>query len=396
MAREPAPVGRRPLTMRIILLANYAPDAQPSMLRFASLLHHELAARGVDVETWRPPPVVGGRNQTDGTLHKWLGYVDKYVLYPASLSRAASRRHMPQTTVVHVCDHSNAVYVRWLRDLAHVVTCHDLIAVRSALGEFPSAPTRWSGRRLQRMILRGLRESARIVCDSETTRDDVRRLVRGSAGDAIIAPGIAPAFRPVARDEAQARIGRLRLPPRFLLHVGGSQWYKNRLGLLDLYVALVARLPMVPPLVLIGRPLTSREAGILAAHRLHDRVVTAAAISDEDLAAVYSVADALLFPSLVEGFGWPVLEAMACGCRVVTSDRGPMTEVGGEAASYIDPQNPSSAAAIVDAVLHEPATDRHARVTAGLARAARFSSRAMADAYLSVYLDALARRSHAA
>jgi glycosyltransferase involved in cell wall biosynthesis len=295
-----------------------------------------------------------------------------------------------------VCDHSNAMYVPWIRDVPHVVTCHDLIAVRRALGDFPGERTSWTGRRLQRAIRRGLQGAARIVCDSEATRQDVRRLVRSSAGDAVIFPGVAPAFRPMTRDDADARVTRLGLPRSFLLHVGGSQWYKNRAGLLDLYAALVTRLPSVPPLVLVGKPLTPAETGALAAGQLRDRVVTAAASADEDLAALYSAADVLLFPSIVEGFGWPVLEAMACGCRVVTSDRAPMTEVGGEAATYINPRDPSSAAAIVDAVLREPASERHARITAGLARAARFSSRAMADAYLAIYRDAHVHRSDAA
>ncbi|CEF48539.1 unnamed protein product [uncultured bacterium] len=382
--------------LRVVLIANYAPDAQPSMQRFADLLHRELAARGVDVEMWRPPPSVGGRNPADGPVHKWLGYVDKYVLYPPRLSQAAARLPDDATTVFHVCDHSNAMYVRCLRNRPHVVTCHDLIAVRRALGEFPDVSIRWTGRKLQAMIRSGLRQAHRIVCDSEATRGDVRRLVGMDAGETIIRPGVATAFHPVSRDEAAARLAALKLPARFLLHVGGSQWYKNRIGLLDLYAALLTRAPEAPPIVLAGKPLTSQEASHVAARRLHDRVITVASVADSDLAALYSAAELLVFPSLVEGFGWPVLEAMACGCRVVASNRAPMTEVGGEAATYLDPQDPVSASATVAAVLSEPEGDRRARIAAGLARVSLFSTGAMADAYLAVYHDALARRSHAA
>jgi glycosyltransferase involved in cell wall biosynthesis len=87
---------------------------------------------------------------------------------------------------------------------------------------------------------------------------------------------------------------------------------------------------------------------------------------------------------------------MACGCRVVTSSRAPLTEVGGDVATYIDPENPQSAAAVVQAVLREPEAERRTRVNEGLSRAARFNSRAMAHAYLSVYHDAVDRRRNAA
>jgi glycosyltransferase involved in cell wall biosynthesis len=376
--------------LRIILVANYLADDQRSMLRFARLLHSELGSRGVEVATWHPPTVIGGRGQSAGTRHKWLGYADKFLLYPPRLGRAI-RREAPSRTVVHVCDHSNAVYVPWIRDVPHVVTCHDLIAVRAALGEFPGQQTPWTGRRLQQAVRRGLQTAARIVCDSEATRQDVRRLVRSSAGESVIFPGVTPTFRPMARADADFRVDRLRLPRPFLLHVGGSQWYKNRAGLLDLYAALSTRLPAAPSLVLVGKPLTRSEREALAARGVPDRVVTVSRVADDDLAALYAGAEALLFPSLVEGFGWPVLEAMACGGRVIASDRAPMTEVGGDAITYIDPQNPLLAASIVEAVLREPAGDRNAKIAAGLARATRHSSGAMADAYLSVYRDALAR-----
>ena len=80
----------------------------------------------------------------------------------------------------------------------------------------------------------------------------------------------------------------------------------------------------------------------------------------------------------------------------MTSNRPPMTEVGGDAAAYCDPENPKAAAAVVGAVLREPDSERRTRVNEGIARAVRFSSRAMARAYLSVYHEAVDRRKHAA
>jgi glycosyltransferase involved in cell wall biosynthesis len=393
--------------LRVVLVANYEADGQPSMQRFAGLLQQELAAQGLDVETWRPPAILGGRGTGQRGVQKWLGYADKFVLYPPRL-RQAARRSARTPTIVHVCDHSNAIYVPWIRDVPHVVTCHDLLAVRRALGEFPGESTRWSGRRLQQMIRRGLRQSACIVSDSEATRSDVRRLVGGTHKNAVIHPAVAAAFTRQSPGDALDRMIRLRPDTRVavdwprmalrpcLLHVGGDQWYKNRAGLIDIYSALVGRMPDAPPLVLVGKPLTGELMDAICARGLGDRIAAFSGVTDLDLAALYSSAALLLFPSLAEGFGWPVAEAMACGCRVVTSGRAPMTEIAGDAATYIDPEDHATAAATVERVLNESDADRKARVAAGLARAARFSGRAMATAYLAVYREVLGARPNAA
>jgi glycosyltransferase involved in cell wall biosynthesis len=369
---------------QVLLVGNYLADRQPSMQRFATLLHTGLAARGVPVTLVRPRALVGRLLRIRGAA-KWSGYVDKFLLFPWRLrqaSRGAGRR-----LVVHICDHSNALYVRWVRHLPHLVTCHDLLAVRSARAEFVGTRTRWSGRLLQRTIVRGLRSAGWIVCDSQATRADVIRIV-GAPGERVgtIFPGVSPAFARGGGADVSPPVRQwLATGRRYVLHVGGNQWYKNRAGLLAIYAALVEQLENTPPLVIAGEPLPPDIRSLVSAHRLSDRVVELPNPTDADLAALYSSAALFLFPSLAEGFGWPVLEAMACGCRVVAGNRAPVTEVGGEAATYIDPGDASAAASVVARVLEEPDGARRVHVAAGLARARQLDCERMVDAYVRAY-----------
>ena len=130
-----------------------------------------------------------------------------------------------------------------------------------------------------------------------------------------------------------------------------------------------------------GKPWTDEMSVLYAELELDGRVDERIDVSNEHLRALYSRAKSLLFPSLAEGFGWPIAEAQACGCPVVTTGRPPMTEVGGDAAIYIDPAGPTgTAAAIADGLAL-----RVALVQAALENAQRFSIRAMVEGYLQCY-----------
>ena len=312
---------------------------------------------------------------------KWTGYFDKFVLFPRELRRAAE-----WADVVQICDHSNAIYVKYLEGRHHVVTCHDMLAVRSALGEFPGYPTRWSGRRLQRMIVDGLsRARDNIVCVSDATRADVIRLVPGGTKEETrIYNALNYPWEPMEREEEvrpnAERLGSPQDRP-FVLHVGGNQLYKNRAGVLKFFALLCQRAPNLL-LVMAGKPWTEEMRQLARVHRLEDSAVERVGVSEEDLRALYSRAEALLFPSLQEGFGWPVAEAQACGCPVVTSNRAPMTEVGGPAVTFIDPLDHESAAIAVASVIGFRERQRCAT---------RFSTAAMIDGYLNVYGRLLSR-----
>jgi glycosyltransferase involved in cell wall biosynthesis len=164
--------------------------------------------------------------------------------------------------------------------------------------------------------------------------------------------------------------------------VGGNNWYKNRLGVLKIFSALKSR----PEgrhlsLVMAGQEFT-REMRLFMQNCVGGRdVLELVNPTNEELRALYSCADLMLFPSLQEGFGWPIIEAQACGCPVVTSDRVPMTEVGGDAAIYVDPDDIEAASSDI-ALRIRP---RNEPCENSLKNVERFSASQMINRYLSLH-----------
>jgi glycosyltransferase involved in cell wall biosynthesis len=374
--------------MKILLIGNYPNSRQQSMERFAELIRAGVADAGHEVRFMRPPVWVGRGWQGETGLGKWIGYVDRFVLYPPYL-----RRLVHWADLIHICDQANAVYLPSLLGKPHLITCHDMLAIRAALSEIPESPTGLTGRIYQRWILNNLKKARAVACVSAQTRSELLRVAGLPEGSVTVVPnGLNYPYRPMPADEARHRIAGLGLTDArpFFLHVGGNQWYKNRLGVLRIFARLATMTPYQDHrLVMAGKDWTPEMRSLVKTLALGDRVVECGEVSNEDLRALYSTAEALLFPSLQEGFGWPIAEAQACGCVVVTTDRPPMNEVGGTEAIYFDPAQETEAAQCIA----EGLRTAEARRTAGLINASRFAPATMIDAYLRCYRKAFAEQS---
>jgi glycosyltransferase involved in cell wall biosynthesis len=372
--------------MKVLLIGNYENNNQESMQRFVELLRHGLAEAGFEVHRIQPEPGMGRLKRGKSGLGKWLGYFDRFVLFPPRLWRLVQ-----WADVVHICDQANSVYVPWLKGKPNVITCHDMLAIRSALGEIPQNLTRWSGRVFQRWILRGLKQAQRVVCVSEQTRVEFLRVVNLPQERVTVTPNaLNYRFHPMELEEAKEHLCVLGLADErpFLLHVGGNEWYKNREGALRIFHHLV-KLPGYEQhrFVMAGKPWTMRMRNYVEEKGLVGRIKELVEVSNERLRALYSMAEALIFPSLQEGFGWPIIEAQACGCLVVTSDRPPMTDVGGDAAVYIDPADEAGAASHIAEGLKK---NRQTIRKSGFMNAARFSNEVMIAGYIEAYQSVMA------
>lgn len=374
---------RRHLVLMILLIGNYPLERQQSMERFAIMMLDGLTAAGIQAEVIRPRPFFGRFRFAGCFVAKWLAYLDKFVLF----RRALGCKLRERPALVHVCDHSNAMYAKAARELPVVVTCHDLLAVRGALGEATDCPASATGRILQRWIVRGLESAAAVACVSRATLRDAERLVRRTNGTPaleLITLGLSYPYRVLSPVETRGRLAKIpSLGPDtpFVLHVGSNLRRKNREGVLRIFARCKAR--WNGSLVFTGDPLSDSLRSLGRALGVADRIVEVPHADSETLEALYNGALALLFPSTFEGFGWPIAEAHACGCPVLCVDREPMVEVAGEAALARPVEDEAGFAADLLSLTNP---DERARWSVkALENAKRFSTPRMISEYVALY-----------
>lgn len=362
-----------------VLAANYPGDHLPSMERYTRLLLDSMTAQGFQIILKKPAQRVGLMVPTD--TRKWAGYIDKYIIFPLLLRRWINAQHPDTPIVVHVTDQGNGIYLPWLQGIATLVTCHDLIAVKAALGKVNGHQRPLHRSWLQRLIRFSLNKAGHLVCVSEkTTSDCIALLDLEKNRYSTVYNPLDPAFKtnlyPPKADD---------LPTSYLLHVGNSSWYKNRIAVLTIYARLRCLMPDAPRLVLIGEDLTREEIKLIQALGIIPWISLKQEVSNAYLASAYHHALALIFPSREEGFGWPILEAMSMGCPVFTTNRPPMTEIGGDAIEYMDPQNCDAAATLIADKLLLGKSWRETIAAKARQRAEYFSMQRFSDGMAAIY-----------
>src|ERR1700738_900987 len=240
------------------------------------------------------------------------------------------------------------------------------------------------------------RKAARIISVShDATRIAVGRLNLPPSKVATVYHGFRTDFKRVEDPERLARArARYKLPERFILYVGRIYPMKNVRGLVEAFAKLRDRIPHSLVICGIKHYKTEPDFAAIEQHSLHDRVIPTGFVEEEDLPALYSMADAFVLPSLYEGFGIPLLESMACGCPIVTSTQGSCPEVVDGAGVLV---NPRDSADIAEGI-YKDVTDRALvprLVRKGYQRVAQFSWEKCARETLDV-IASVARTGHAA
>ncbi len=251
-----------------------------------------------------------------------------------------------------------------------VITVHDLTFLL-----YPQFLTAESRRYYNRQIAWAVRRADHISADSAATRDDLIRLLGAPAEKiSVIHLACDPDFRPLPPEQVTPVLNRLGLRPGYILFVGTFEPRKNIPGLLRACALLRAKTPDAPLLVLAGRRgwlfdstlALIEELGLAAHVRLLEKIPGA------DLPALYNGAAAFVLPSHYEGFGIPLLEAMACGLPALIADRASLPELAGEAALRLEPDDPQQMAGQLYRALSDSALRQNLRQR-GLERVRQFS-----------------------
>jgi len=238
------------------------------------------------------------------------------------------------------------------------------------------------------------RNADAIVTVSESSKQDIIRLLNVTASKInVIYPGLDRRFQPAQIKESETE--RLRkkygLPERFVLFVGQIQPRKNIGRLLEAF-SLVRRKHQSLKLVIVGKQgwMYQQVFATIENLGLKQAVVFTGYADDRDLPGIYRLAEVFAFPSLYEGFGFPILEAMGCGVPVITSDSSSLGEIAHGAAMLVDPKNVKEIEYTLDRCLSDPNLQKKLREQ-GLRRAARFTWTHCAEQTLSVYLQTAQR-----
>ena len=386
------------MTLRVAVVADMLEEGWPSMDLVADMLLDRLrAGHAARVAPALVRPALrrrvtrlplGGSRPRAFAVDRFTNRLFDYPRHVRALAGAFD--------VYHIVDHSYAHLVHGLPAARTLVTCHDLDTFRSVLDPVRDPRSR-AFQRMTRHILAGLRLAGHVACDSEATRDALvaRAGIDGARTTVVLNgphPSCTPDAEPAADVEAARLLGRAGAHTD-LLHVGSTIARKRIDVLLRVFARLLAAYPDAR-LVRVGGPFTAAQRQLVRDLHLDDRIVVLPFLDRATLASVYRRSAVVLLPSEREGFGLPVLEALACGTPVVASDLPSLREVGGGAAAYCAPEDVEAWSREVARVLEarrEPARAAAMRREA-VARAAAFSWSRYADEIVPLYERLACRR----
>jgi hypothetical protein len=338
------------MALRISMFHTLAFEGRTSSEVYAAELGRALRTAGVEVvDVW--PPTKRRRATRRMTLAR--RYLDRYVWYQVSARRAGSQ-------VNHIPDHGYGHLAFSLDPSRTVVTFHDAMLLKLRARELRPGRLPWATITGHNLSLRAIRRVARVITDSASARDDFLRFQDYPPERVVTIPlAVSPSFHPLTgrRDDPHGDPG--------ILHV------QQRLG-------RPVRFRKV------GSDFTTAQQELIGSLGIAGSIDHLGTLSNDQLPRAYADSDILVMPSLHEGFGLPILEAMASGIPVVASNRGSLPEVIGDAGLMVEPDDIEAIVGAVVRLLTDPLL-RDEMTARGIKRARQFTWNRTARATLDVY-----------
>lgn len=358
------------------------------------MLANGMQIKGHQTEVWKPSPRFYNL-PFPGSLKKWLGYIDQFIIFPFEVKRRLKKK---DSSIFVFTDNALGMWVPMVAHKAHVIHCHDFLALHSAMGKITENKVSWTGRKYQNLIKKGLVKGMNFISVSHKTRDDLHKmLVAEPKVSEVVYNGLNKIYKPMDSVALRVELTKefnIEMNNGFLMHLGGNLWYKNRKGVVEIYIAWRKLTGLELPLILIGEKVSDDIDALILNSGYKEDIHVLSGLNDHSVHRFYACASLFLFPSLEEGFGWPIAEAMACGCPVMTTNEAPMNEVGAVAAYYI-PRRPVveakaeewslNAASLVERVLQLPVADYQNKKNEGLQNVRRFDLETNLDKMEAIY-----------
>lgn len=374
--------------LKIILVGNYSKDNQESMNRFVNVIANGLKKQKINYEIWTPILLFGYFfKSTNVGVGKWVAYIDKFIITPAYfLVKVFINKIQNINIVYHICDHSNAVYVPLFPLQKLVITCHDVLAIRGAMG-FKDAYCNSSGfgKKLQNNILKNLSKNIRIAFVSTNTLNQFKEISNNFFPNnyKVIYNGLNANFNKLSRVEIENFKTKHNYFPssKFILHVGSNLERKNRKLLVNMLHELNNNYNGI--ICFAGQKPSEEIFNLATELNLSNRIFFIEKPNHELLNLLYNTCDAFVFPSFSEGFGWPIIEAQICGAPVICSNIEPMPEIGGKGVLTANPENEihfSEQFLLLNNIFF-----KEKLVQLGVENAQQFSAKKMIENYIGFY-----------
>lgn len=367
--------------MRVAIVRRI-PDTSFSMDVYADGLISGLRAVRPEWEIVELQPQVG-HTQKSKLTYKLGKYYEQYWHYPHQIKGSPA-------DIFHIIDHSDGHLVRWLKSAAApvVATCHDLINLLQPANANHQAILPALSSALWNYSVKGLKRADHVVTVSAHTAKDVRNLLDIPSQDlTVVHNAVEAVFHKLPTRTVESIFERYKIPRDcfYLLNVGSSQPRKNITALLEVFAKLINNIPGQPiHLIKAGADFTGEQRAIIQRYDLEKHITQIESPDKATLVKLYNAADVLVAPSLYEGFGITILEAMACGTPVITSNVSSLPEISGDAAILVEPRDVDAIATAILALKASPLL-RQELIQRGLEHVKAFTWQKSAEKVAQVY-----------